>query len=128
MSGSHTGSITKATDNERCDIHQLIKQVEFESVVKNQKISTYAKYNGEKTRKQYRLDNEMPVITPTLTYAKFRIQSDNITYGCVLIAVGTTYPLKRIREAFVQSVLQGVVVTLNSSDITPPPIRKHVKN
>lgn len=71
--GPHTGDITKATDDERCDIHQLIKKVEFESVVKNERISTYATYDGEK--KIFRLDNEMPVIKSKINFAKFRIQS-----------------------------------------------------
>lgn len=86
--------------------------------MKNERISTYAMY------KIFRLDNEMPVIKSTITFAKFRIQSAKITYGCVLIQVGVTFRLNKIRDAFVQSVYQGVVVTLTSSDVTPPPIRK----
>lgn len=100
--GKPSPSLTKATDNQRLTINQLIQKVDFASASKNDKISTFAVVGN------FRLDNERPAGD----FAKFRIQSGKLTYCDVLIKIGKNFGVKAIRNVFVKSCFCAQIFTL----------------
>jgi hypothetical protein len=118
---THTGGITKATNDERLDIHQLIKKVDMRDVSPGSKItSELFTYQRNPKSPIYRLDREGQTKDGS---ALFRIQSGSKTFGSAAITPNHNWGTGKIRNSFINSIKKGQHFILQTSNLQKPQAR-----